>query len=137
MRELKFRVWDKKYSEWIESSYNNNKYIPIDGWCKVVNIAHDDVSYEKWWIDDEYESSRIEIMQYTWLKDKNGKEIYEGDIVQCSQKWQIMLWKVVFKDGMFWWEFEKSWFSYLYGVIDKFKWEVIGNIHENPELINS
>lgn len=79
------------------------------------------------------------VMQYTGLKDKNGKEIYEGDIVRlfgtekpCS---------VVFQDGMFvvkapyhkeeW--FDLNMFEHDERVITLY--EVIGNIYENPELL--
>ena len=63
------------------------------------------------------------LMQYTGLTDKNGKEIYEGDIV----KWGKIIEKVEMKDG--------CWSMVLGTIVEEFNLEVIGNIYENPELI--
>jgi len=63
------------------------------------------------------------LMQYTGLKDNNGKEIYEGDIV----KWGKIIEKVEMKDG--------CWSMVLGTIVEEFNLEVIGNIYENPELI--
>jgi len=66
------------------------------------------------------------LMQYTGLKDNNGKEIYEGDIV----KWGKIIEKVEMKDGC--WSMD-GWI--LGTIVEEFNLEVIGNIYENPELI--
>ena len=70
-------------------------------------------------------------MQFTWLLDKNGKEIYEGDIVKIEDRF----WGV-YRDESYLEYFIMNWESnepmYLYA-----HYEVVGNIYENPELINA
>ncbi len=75
--------------------------------------------------------------QYTGLKDKNGKEIYEGDIVKYGDSVAIIIWRE--KNA----EFGVRWIDC--GVEDSISWqigvektpsEVIGNIHENKELVD-
>ena len=72
-------------------------------------------------------------MQSTWLRDKNGRDIYEWDIVQSTRP-AAMKYKVIRDDEVAWFLFEdefKAWFS-PYGRIDVV---IIGNIYENPEII--
>jgi len=73
-------------------------------------------------------------MQYTGIKDKNGREIYEGDIFDSHFKWIVE-----FNNGMFGCQTNAgfSTLNYLLANRAKAKTEsyVIGNIYENPELI--
>ena len=72
-------------------------------------------------------------MQSTWLRDKNGRDIYEWDIVQSTRP-AAMKYKVMRDDKVAWFLFEdefKARFS-PYGRVDVV---IIGNIYENPELI--
>lgn len=70
--------------------------------------------------------------QYTGLADKNGTMIFEGDIVRAiTHLTEIYVGAITFKNGAFWYK-NWSWFKFRF----KFeKTEVIGNIHDNPELL--
>jgi uncharacterized phage protein (TIGR01671 family) len=76
--------------------------------------------------------------QYTGLKDKNGKKIFEGDLIS-SPNWNPSTYKVMFQDGEFCFvslnEREKPYTNSIHYASKDF--EVIGNIHDNPELLKS
>lgn len=74
--------------------------------------------------------NEVELMQYTGLKDKNGVEIYEGDIVRHATDEGV--YKIIFEDGGF---YVKNLFEYDFQTINEYPLEVIGNIYENPELL--
>jgi uncharacterized phage protein (TIGR01671 family) len=115
-RETQFRVWDK-----------------IDKQFTVLNIGNlrDDYSFDDY-IDDTFNdpNSRYILVQYTGLNDKNGKEIYEGDILQLFNPKQTFY--VKFEDGCFLLEPEPTG---LFLYEENKKAEIIGNIFENPELL--
>lgn len=118
MREIKFRCWCLDNNEWEKDlvllSPNGGKYHATNS-RGLMNIRPD----------------RHIIMQYTGLKDKNGKEIYEGDIVECDDVISV----IEFKDGKF--QMITSEFQGQSPVYQERlnRFEVIGNIHENPELM--
>jgi len=70
-------------------------------------------------------------MQYTGLKDKNGKEIYEGDVVKQEDETFPTL-TIKYSDKYGSWNY--SYRNDEYGVQPSKDWEIIGNIYENPEL---
>lgn len=83
----------------------------------------------------------VEFMQSTGLKDKNGVEIYEGDVINCRNSFRNPMtgsgslsinrdFKIIFKDG----EFKAKGFDIRLKNILSYS-EVIGNIYENPELL--
>jgi len=81
-------------------------------------------------VDVERES----IGQYTGLKDKNGKEIYEGDVVSAID-FEKCNYQIKFDDGCFYFNNQFRAHQLDYPIIQNFRLEVIGNIYENPELL--
>jgi uncharacterized phage protein (TIGR01671 family) len=120
MREIKFRAWFNPNNQMIKSNY-----IYFDEFREI----------EDWFADEYYE-----FMQYTGLMDKNRKDIYEGDIVKLSKENRKLLGNigiVKFKSGEF--SIESPEFEHHDDIrLRKFytHLEVIGNIYENPELLN-
>jgi uncharacterized phage protein (TIGR01671 family) len=128
MREIKFRAWRK----------NNNDMLHFN--LVGVSRCHSDI-FEKGkfvcglggglHIHDALEK-KYPIMQYTGVKDKNGKEIYEGDILRSKSDWEDRphyIGPVIHSEGIFMVD-DKC------GTFLKKDWvEVLGNIYENPELL--
>lgn len=121
MREIKFRAWNTETNEWEHFFYIEN-----DGSYTVIR------SGEPYPADDF-----LIVDQFTGLYDKNGKEIYKGDIYNdCGEIGVIQLSDFTVDD------------VYDCGETNVFGWncsgkpfydcgEVIGNIHENPELLEA
>jgi len=135
MRKIKFRVWDKKANK---MHYSNKFMIKADGtllYNKKAVECGDEYYNEIKYLNE----NRYEIMQYIGLNDKNGKEIYEEDIlIDCEgEKW------FVFYDNTCGWYRLKS--CYNDEVIEdipdnltsdnKLDMKIIGNKYENPELL--
>lgn len=132
-REIKFRVWD-----------GDTMRYSFDGFHDEVDVLSEVWVY--------FKDSKYHAMQYTGLKDKNGKEIYEGDIIKKSYgqafvkkrlneiigivefcEYEVLTddWGVTHKS--LGWNIE---FSDKSGRISfDSKYEVTGNIHENPNLL--
>lgn len=117
MREIKFKAWDKESKRMYD--WKITRQYPMDY---------------------TFNSDIVTPMQYTGLKDKNGTEIYESDILEC-QDWdgEKYVTEVKFGDGAFY--IEVNGCDYDYTVIgwairqDIDECCVIGNIYENPELL--
>lgn len=128
-REIKFRAWDEKRREWLDSDYHTMR---LDG----KEIKHKAGGRKN-----------PILMQYTELRDRNGKEIYEGDVVEYDDEERmiddsgvmIVGWNA--EHGAWGYEYQddyvegcREFSSHCVGdvLVESI---VIGNIYENPELI--
>lgn len=124
----KFRAWDKKKNDWFDDD-EGNLYVELNG---NINFGWNGE------IMDDY-TDRIILIQYTGLKDINGTKIYVGDIIKDVGKGNVC-------------EVSYDWYEdvkvstylqmgvYLYDGYEtspfyRRNYEVIGNIYENPELL--
>ena len=127
MREIKFRAFHKK--EGILIKIKNLLSFAIDGDIWINENKQHPINTFCGWVSEDFE-----LMQYTGLKDKNKEPIYEGDIVKIingytnGTEYFDLVEKVEFKDGSF--LLGNDCFR---GIAEDF--EVIGNIYENPELL--
>lgn len=146
MRTIKFRAWDKE---------NKKLYS-----CNILQFAIGGIRFTDILNDKQYiielVNGSYELMQFTGLFDKNGKEIYEGDIVKNSNRTLLTLdedprtYLVIWKEGQY--DAENKWLRqrpgfefikiqpknkrYMELIFNQSQIEVIGNICENPELLN-
>ncbi|CAK1251044.1 hypothetical protein R54839_PPFHFPJH_01366 [Fructobacillus fructosus] len=125
MREIKFRVWSEKWEQWLNQEehviYADNGDVGEVNDCELVEfIVHDTL-----------------VEQFTGLHDKNGKEIYEGDIVKCVARGSnnIFIMKVAYFDDCAMFCIHSSTHQRRGLTVAFYELEVIGNIHENPELL--
>ena len=117
MREIKFRAWDKDAGRMILASTIKM--------CPISSDGTNTLNYQARLL-------RYELMQYTGLKDKNGVEIYEGDIISVNDPKDYF--EVVFQEGAFNIVSEK-----LQCVDNGYNMEFYkkeGNTYKNPELLS-
>lgn len=126
MREVKYRLWCKERQEMIDI----RKMYFEDGKLTAISCVDHDSNFEYFTEDNDHV-----LMQYTGLKDKNGREIYEGDILHIKTKkgyehigniGVIRMSHTAYVVGT-------STGEYLVVYCDEL--EVIGNIYENPEIL--
>lgn len=126
MREIKFRAWSNFYKGWVESFCIKDGRVHLGSAVYIGNQVKDAI-----------------LMQYTGLLDKNGAEIYEGDLLKGQYSCLGIC------------KFHRSWGSFYFATVyskneygdlvlsssavpfwnDSNKFEIIGNIYENHELL--
>ena len=117
-RQIKFRAWDKR---------TNQMFLVREMFWLVGGLQVDDGATTQ----RGFAPKDFDVMQYTGLKDKNGKEIYEGDIVTLidnSGQWGE---EDCLTTTVKWSESGLNWNVYPCHNLKKY-WRVIGNIYENP-----
>lgn len=118
-REVKFRAWDNIKKEWTLNI------------MECVSSSTGNI-----WMEPALKSHKVVIEQYTGLKDKNGKEIYEGDIVEIDKYGKF---QIIWNEWACKFDFDKIGKREREEPLLSQDWEekseVIGNIHENPELL--
>ena len=124
MREIKFRAWLKEERKMVNVE---TLFIGINRLC-FGNSKTEDLFFRDF--------EEIELMQYTGLKDKNSKEIYEKDRVSCNKYKNIV---VFFENGCFKVRYPKNDTTNIICTLDtfleKYKCKISGNIYENFELL--
>ena len=127
MREIKFRVWDKNDKRIFIDPQMIDFYNKIIGYMQYTSYSIP-VGFE------EFEYS--ELMEWTGLYDKNGEDIYEGDIVKLRANHGIGVIKYSDEWGAFVVEYIKPRPLAVLGMnYYKEDIEVLGNIYQNPELL--
>lgn len=122
MREIKVRAWHKPYKQMCQV-----ESLRFDGNGVYRAVLIEESFYDRRIV----EADEIVIEQFTGLKDKNSTEIYEGDILIDDTGEPIEYWVVKFSDGGFVGECA----GVAESLFELTNLEVVGNIHENPELV--
>ena len=126
MREIKFRAWDKE----------NKKMLMVEN-LHFDEYRNNEMSVRTTMYTDYFTPEEMILMQFTRLHDKNGKEIYEGDIISNGPERCIVVWvkeyagfmlKLINKEYE-----DKEWTNPMIDLRNDE--EVIGNIYENPGLL--
>lgn len=138
MREIKFRAWivqeERMADEVYDIEFNHGR----------IKVDHTDLDGTySYYANIPPKKPRYILMQFIGLKDKNGKEIYEGDILICpdlierygqvNYRQEVCSFELLIKEQTS----KTSVKFYNYTLDDVTKFEVIGNIHENPELLTT
>ena len=121
-REIKFRAWEKETEEYF-------KVLAIDFKSKIVSCRHFKLKYDPF---NQINLSELDLEQFTGLKDSNGDDIYENDLVSLDP--DDSPYQVIFDEGKF--ELSNDYLGLVYDLGEEYMdCEIIGNVHTNPELL--
>ncbi|ECO3861497.1 hypothetical protein FX970_03830 [Campylobacter jejuni] len=137
LQDFDFRIWDKTKEEFLKKEptlikIDNERVIA----GRISRFYANTADITDMFIGN---GNDLEIELWTGIYDKNGKKIYEGDIVKTKSPYDCFLAKVgIHKEGTFYLESKSRDYigSLIYLVKDEgYDTEIIGNIHKNPELL--
>ena len=141
MRKILFRGKRTDNGEWIEGYYATQS----NHACFANELKHQHFIFKDVFLDfnlgglQKFEVIPETVGQYTGKTDKNGKNIFEGDIVYCKSRLDNAIRVVIFECGQFRMVLSENYRSYQtnsgFYDINCFDKEVIGNIYDNPELL--
>jgi uncharacterized phage protein (TIGR01671 family) len=128
-RIIRFRVWDKGLNIYLNNDNNEDKNELYGNPLSLIEQAFGNLG------------KRYILQQFTGLKDKKGKEIYEGDIISFENPFHEKVYTVNFGEGCF-----EGYHGYTGIVLDDYEeartnqqdasqWKIVGNVFENPELL--
>ena len=151
MGEILFRGKRVDNGEWVEGSLITDVFYRVGEGNKnsipyILSVSG--IDYDSWEdLDDDYGLYEVDpdtVGQYTGLTDKNGKKIFEGDIIKifpdCDYLDDYDISKVYSYNGIFCVDyhvddFDSTALGFLESYIPDCAFEIIGNIHDNPELL--
>ena len=131
-----------KYRAWLVNAQRMINVQEINFYVKTISYIEDDYeSLEQTWEDEDL--NKVVLMQFTGLKDKNGVEVYEGDIVHwkdCESIDDEIVYENTFviywsDEFLIWRAKNKGNDIDLYDISDNRELEIIGNIYDNKELL--
>lgn len=138
MREIKFRGKRLDNGEWVYGSF-----LSIEDTYFIIEQVDFDFDYRTehnafWFDSTEKEVDPATVGQYTGLKDKNGKDIYEGDVMEIPETEfnAEIIGRVLFEEDAYYIIPLRG--GHLWGLhwsLRKHDAKIIGNIHDNPELL--
>ena len=141
MRKILFRGKRTDNGKWIEGYYATQS----NHACFANELKHQHFIFKDVFLDfnlgglQKFEVIPETVGQYTGKTDKNGKNIFEGDIVYCKSRLDNAIMVVIFECGQFRMVLSENYRSYQtnsgFYDINCFDKEVIGNIYDTPELL--